>query len=138
MIEQAPDGYNIHHNNRFYHLTEQWLEDMWRHQVKPRRATVDGRTIPADAEKEWNLLYYAFKSGDTPERILDLFQQFTDTRTKNRQDRKNLGLKTVTKDGDEDLRAVQNGAPVRPWNAATKPKQEGFDEFIRRQRANRD
>jgi len=138
MIQRTADGYNIKHNNRFYHLTEQWLDEIWHHQVKHRRANVDGRVIQGDQEKAYNRLRYAFFHDASANEILELFVEFRDGLTKNRQNRANLGLKTVTKDGDEDLRAVAAGAPVRPWNAATRPKPEGFDEFIRGQRANRD
>jgi hypothetical protein len=55
--------------------------------------------------------------------------------TQNRVARQNLGLKVVTRDGDEDLRAVANGAPVRPWNS-NRPHSDEFTTFIRRVREN--
>jgi hypothetical protein len=51
----------------------------------------------------------------------------------NRIARTNLGLKAVTRDGDEDLKAVQEGAPVRPWNAIN-PDGNVVADFAKRRR----
>jgi len=135
MIQSAPDGYYIQHNNRFIHLNEKWLTDMDRHQVKPRRAKVDGRVVLGDNERAFNKLRHAVQTNKPKETILGLFVEFRDGLTQNRVDRSNLGLKAVTKDGDEDLRAVQQGAPVRPWNAVQTNKP--LHDWIREQRADR-
>lgn len=137
MIERSPDGYFIHHNGRSYYLTEQWLDEMWHHQVKHRRAKVDGQLVPGDVEKSYNRLRHAFLTDAPTTRVYELFAEFRDGLTKNRQDRANLGLKALTKDGDEDLRAVSAGAPVRPWNAAKKPQDDKYKDFIRRARETR-
>ena len=136
MIQRTDVGWVVYLNARFYHITPEWLDDMFRHQVKPRKAIVDGRDVLADGEREFNKLRYAVTHDGTAEEVFNLFAAFREALTGNLVARRTHGLKPVTKDGDEDLRAVADGAPVRPWNAAPKPD-ENLHEFIRGQRENR-
>lgn len=130
------DGWVIEHDGSHIHLTVEWLDAMYRHQVKPRQTTVDGQSTPAEGEQAWNRLYYMVSRGlGSPDEIMELFDDFYGTVVGNRQARADLGLKAVTRDGDEDLRAVQNGAPVRPWNAANATSE--LDAWIRETRENR-
>lgn len=135
-VEKAPEGFYVKHDNGYVHLTVAWLEAIHRDQIKPRQAVDDGRRVPADGEREWNILYHAVKSGvNDPDRMAVLFDGFYSEIRRNRINRANLGLKAVTRDGDEDLRAVAAGAPVRAHNA-THVKNE-LHEWIREQRGNR-
>ena len=34
ITRDADGGWMIHFNNRYYHVTESWCDDMWRHQFK--------------------------------------------------------------------------------------------------------
>ena len=120
----------------YVHLTAKWLDEMWRHQIKPRRAQADGRIIPAEGESAFNRLRYLINHGEVTEfDVRLLFEEAYGAIISNRQTRTNLGLKAVTRDGDEDVRAVAEGAPVRPWNAAHRKSE--LHEWIKEQRANR-
>lgn len=111
-------------------LNEAWLDEMWRHQIKPRKVNV-----PA-----FNRLRWVFGHGDV-DQVAEAFTEAYGDILGNREARRNLGLKTVTRDGDEDLIAVQEGAEVRPWNAPVRPsnaeERKELHEWIRRQRDNR-
>lgn len=63
-VEPAPDGWFIHYQNRYYHVNQKWLDDQYRHQVKPYGNN------PA-----FNLLEHAFNNGADADEIS---QRFTD------------------------------------------------------------
>ena len=131
VIDTAPVGWFIHWDdggNRkgYTHLTAEWCDDMNRHQIKPNKVH-----NPA-----FNRLRYMLQYGQgTADEVAEVFAEAYEQIIKTRQDRSNLGLKAVTRNGDEDLKAVQQGEPVRPWNSAN-PKSELHD-WIKEQRANR-
>jgi hypothetical protein len=136
MIEPTEQGWLVAYNNRFYHITEAWCEEMFRHQIKPRKAKEDGRDVLADGEKAFNKLRYAVTHDGSGEDVYRLLVEFREALTGNLKARRAHGLKPVTKDGDEDLRAVTAGEPVRPWNAKPTRSKE-LDDFVRRARETR-
>ena len=71
MIEAMSDGWAIKHNNRFYHVNETWLAEMYRHQVQPYGNN------PA-----YNRLYAAFQTSDDADEILAKFKDFIENRQK--------------------------------------------------------
>ena len=139
-ISVAPEGgWFIAHENGYIHLTAEWLDEMWRHQINPRRARdpESSRVIPAEGEAAFNRLRYLINHGEATEfDVRLLFEEAYGAIIKNRGDRMNLGLKAVTRDGDEDVRAVAAGAPVRLWNSANRKSE--LHEWVKEQRANRD
>ena len=130
-IEPAVDGWFVQWSQAgrqtgYVHLTSEWCDDMHQHQIKPNKVH-----NPA-----FNRLRYMLQHGQgTAEEISGVFSEAYGQIIKTRQDRSNLGLKAVTRDGDDDLKAVQQGESVRPWNSAN-PKSELHD-WIKEQRANR-
>lgn len=133
MVERTENGgYLLDYDGRFYHITPEWCEEMRRHQIKPRKANVDGRDVLADGEKEFNLLHYAVTHDGADEDVYRYLVAFREALTGNYAARRAHGLKPVTKDGDEDLRAVQAGAPVRPWNATKPPQPAELEDFAKR------
>ena len=77
MITEAPDGWFIERNGRYYHLNQKWLDEMHRHQVKPYGNNPD-----------YNRLAYIFANSSDPDEVLQAFEDFYDNR-KARQGRKN-------------------------------------------------
>lgn len=69
MITEAPDGWFIERNGRYYHLNETWLEEMHRHQVKPYGNN------PA-----FNRLRYIFANSTDPDEVARAFVDFYDNR----------------------------------------------------------
>ena len=67
MIEQTSDGWLIEYRSRFYHLNRQWLNDMYRHQVKPY-----------GNNPQFNLLRFAFSKLDK-NAIEETFENFIKT-----------------------------------------------------------
>jgi hypothetical protein len=114
-------GWFIKREARYFHLTSAWCDDMYRHQIKPNKSE-----NPA-----FNRLRHLIETGSTDSQVVaDTFTEAYGQIIGNRLSRKALGLKAVTKDGDEDLKAVQNGAPVRPWNAEHKKSE--LHEWMKR------
>jgi len=70
-IEPATDGWLVERNNRYIHLTEQWLEEMFRHQVKPYGNN------PA-----YNQLVHAFRTSTDPDVIAERLEAFYGNRQK--------------------------------------------------------
>lgn len=70
-VSEAPDGWFIEYSNRYYHVNEQWLAEMYRHQVKPYGNN------PA-----YNRLLAAFKQGADADTIGPLFKDFIENRQK--------------------------------------------------------
>lgn len=68
-IEPASDGWFIDRNGRYYHVNQAWLDDMFRHQVKPYGNN------PA-----FNQLNYAFSQGVSAVEFGRLFEDFIDHR----------------------------------------------------------
>jgi hypothetical protein len=126
-IEQASDGWFIElDNGSAVHLTADWAEDIYDHQIKPNQA-------PNPA---WNRLRYGLQHDTlTRQEVEELFAEGYGLIIETRHDRQVHGLKAVTRHGHEDLVAVQEGADVRPYNAAT-PNTELHD-FMGRRRADR-
>ena len=131
VIDTAPVGWFIHWDdggNRkgYIHLTAEWCDDMHQHQIKPNKVH----------NSAFNRLRYMLQNGQgTADEISGVFSEAYEQIIKTRQDRSNLGLKAVTRHGDEDLIAVQNGEPVRSWNSAN-PK-SALHDWMKEQRANR-
>lgn len=71
-VEPAPDGWFINRDGRYYHVNQQWLDEMYRHQVKPY----------TDNSPQFNRLQYAFTTGTTPGEFGELFVDFIDNRTR--------------------------------------------------------
>jgi len=71
MIERSPEGWHIQFGSRFYNVTEDWLRDMWTHQVKPRGSNPD-----------FNLLWAAWQRDADPDEFLRLFIAFMRSRSK--------------------------------------------------------
>lgn len=69
MIERADDGWFIERNGRYVHLTEQWLEEMRRHQVTTGRKSAQA----------WNQLYYAFHTAKDPDVVYAKWEAFYDS-----------------------------------------------------------
>lgn len=103
-------------------LSGQWVDDMTRDMVRINRGD----------ETAANRLKMALETG-APELVADGFADFYGQVCGNRVARQRVGLKAVTRDGDDDLKAVQEGAPVRPWNAARKNNTD-VQEFVKRRR----
>lgn len=120
-LTRAPDGWFVEFATmqlpvNYMYLTLEKIEDLRMGMVR----------INGGDESNLNLLAFYF---DDEAKVRELFPLAYGGIIGNRQARQNLGLKAVTKDGDEDLKAVQEGAPVRPWNAA---KQESpVEDFIK-------
>ncbi len=129
VIDTAPVGWFIHWDdggNRkgYIHLTAEWCDDMHQHQIKPNKVH-----NPA-----FNRLRYMLQHGQgTADEISGVFADAYGRIIKTRQDRASLGLKAVTRDGDEDLKAVQEGEPVRSHNAVDSNPE--LHEWIKEQRA---
>lgn len=108
-ISPAPDGWFIEFSDalpvNYIHLTLERIEELRVGMVR----------INGGDESNLNLLAYHF---DDEARVRELFPLAYGGIVGNRGARQRLGLKAVTQDGDEDLKAVQEGAEVRPWNAA--------------------
>lgn len=81
-IERAADGWLVERANRYYHVNESWLEDMYRHQVKPY-----------GNNPGYNRLLVAFRRGENADTILSAFRDFMDQRgaAKVRQKRSKAG-----------------------------------------------
>ena len=120
-VEQASDGFYIRHDTGFVHLTSEWAESFHRDQY-----AIHGTQNPALNKLRYHLAHDTL----TKQQVEEWFGEAYGTAIKNRSDRTSLGLKAVTKHGHEDLEAVRNGAPVRPWNAANRVDPE-FDKFIK-------
>ena len=71
IVEPAPDGWFIERDHRYYHLNQAWLDDMFRHQVKPYGNN------PA-----YNRLVHAFQSGADADEIAVRFTDFYDNRSR--------------------------------------------------------
>lgn len=106
----------------FFHLTVQAVEDLVLHQRRPNRAPRD------KLDKVTNNLTRGHTAATVAANFRDAYEEIIQDRI----DRHNLGLKAVTRDGHEDLEAVRQGAPVRPWNAQD-PRPQGFKDFIANQ-----
>lgn len=65
MITEASDGWFIERNGRYYHLNQKWLDEMYRHQVKPYGNNPD-----------YNRLVYIFANSSDPEEVLGAFEDF--------------------------------------------------------------
>lgn len=120
-LTRAPDGWFVEFSTdqlpvNYLHLTLEKIEDLKVGMVR----------INGGDESNLNLLAYHF---DDEAKVRELFPLAYGDIIGNRQARQRLGLKAVTKDGDEDLKAVQEGAPVRPWNAAKQ--QSPVEDFIK-------
>lgn len=120
-LTAAPDGWFVEFSTdafptNYIHLTLEKIEALRVGMVR----------INGGDESNLNLLAYHF---DDEAKVRELFPLAYGGIVGNRQARQNLGLKAVTKDGDEDLKAVQEGAPVRPWNAAKS--QAPVEDFIK-------
>lgn len=72
-VEPAPDGWFIERDGRYYHVNESWLNEMFRHQVKPYGNN------PA-----FNRLLVAFRNGADADEVAERFVDFYDNRTANR------------------------------------------------------
>jgi hypothetical protein len=66
MIEQAPDGWFIAHDGRYYHLNQTWLAEMGRHQVKTGRKN----------EGKYNTLVWTFNTSDNPQAVFAAWKAF--------------------------------------------------------------
>ena len=64
-IEPAPDGWVIEYRNRYYHVNQKWLDEQYRHQVKPYGNN------PA-----FNLLEHGFQNGADADEIGRLFTDY--------------------------------------------------------------
>lgn len=106
----------------YFHVTPEWVEDIRQGLVK----------INSGDETWLNLLAYQLTLPPDPDRIGSLFVEAYGRAAGNRVARQRLGLKAVTRDGDADLVAVQEGAEVRPWNAARQRPPDTVREFTRR------
>lgn len=118
-LTPAPDGWFIEFSTpempvNYIHLTLEKIEDLRQGMVR----------INQGDESNLNLLAYWMNDED---KVRELFPLAYGGIVGNRGARQRLGLKAVTRDGDEDLKAVQEGAEVRPWNAAkSQSPVEGF------------
>ena len=122
-VEKAPNGFFIKHDSGYVHLTADWADAIHRDQF-----AIHGTTQP-----QLNRLRYELRYGNpTQAQVEEWFAAAYGDVVKNRQDRTNLGLKAITRHGHEDLEAVRNGEPVRPWNAADQKSE--LHEWIRGQR----
>ena len=130
-IKPAVDGWFVQWSQvgrqaGYVHLTSEWCNEMYQHQIKPNKVY-----NPA-----FNRLRYMLQHGQgTADEISEVFSEAYEQIIKTRQDRSNLDLKAVTRDGDEDLKAVQQGEPVRSWNSANSKSE--LHDWIKEQRANR-
>lgn len=119
-LTAAPDGWYIEFSDllpvNYIHLTLEKIEDLRVGMVR----------INGGDESNLNLLVYYF---DDEAKVRELFPLAYGGIVGNRTERSRLGLKAITRDGDEDLRAVQQGAPVRPWNAAKE--KSPITEFVK-------
>lgn len=120
-IEAAPDGWFIEFSTlempvNYFHLTLEKIEDLRVGMVR----------INKGDESNLNLLVFHF---DDEAKVRELFPLAYGDIVGNRRSREGLGLKAVTRDGDEDLKAVLEGAPVRSWNAARQPAP--IEDFIK-------
>lgn len=125
-LAPAPDGWFVEFSTlempvNYIHLTLEKVEELRRGMVR----------INGGDESNLNLLAYWMNDED---KVRELFPLAYGEIVGNRQARQRLGLKAVTLDGDEDLKAVQEGAEVRPWNAA-KQKVPVEDFIKERKRA---
>ena len=75
-IEPAPDGWYIEYQSRYYHLNERWLEEMYRHQVKPYGNS-----------PTFNLLKHAFHNGADADTIAARFDDYINNKKANRSER---------------------------------------------------
>ena len=69
MITEAPDGWFIERNNRYYHLNQKWLDEMHRHQVKPY-----------GNNSQFNRLAYVFANSTDADEVFKAFEDFYDNR----------------------------------------------------------
>ena len=65
MITRAADGWFIEHNHRYYHVNQKWLDEMYRHQVKPY-----------GNNPEFNQLQHAFNEDADADEISERFKAF--------------------------------------------------------------
>jgi hypothetical protein len=120
----------------FFHATEEALDELVIHQRRPNRAPEERLNTARGV--------LAAKRGRgkpvlTPADVDEVAQAWRDAYDEvltDNIDRRRLGLKAVTRDGHEDLEAVRNGAPVRPWNARVPEGKDKFDAFVK-ERGNR-
>lgn len=103
----------------YFHLTQESLVELIVHQRRPNKAPQD------KLEAVYSRLAERAPQAVVAQAFKDAYEEVLTDRI----DRHKLGLKAVTRDGHEDLEAVRQGAPVRPWNA-TDPHPDGFKEFI--------
>lgn len=120
-LTATPDGWFIEFSTlempvNYFHLTFEKIEDLRLGMIR----------INQGDESNLNLLAYWMNDED---KVRELFPLAYGGIVGNRGARQRLGLKAVTRDGDEDLKAVQGGAPVRPWNAAKQ--QSPVEDFIK-------
>lgn len=148
-IEPTGDGWFIEFSTpefptNYIHLTREKIEDLRRGMVMPNnRGYMTGRIDESGVEEridaaqmlrespanqKLNLLFHYLD--DPADMVSELFADAYGEIIGNRGARQRLGLKAVTRDGDADLKAVQDGAEVRPWNAS-KPARPPIAEFIR-------
>lgn len=126
-VERAREGFYVQHDTGFVHLTADWADALHRDQF----------AIHGTHNAALNKLRYHLRHGNpTEEQAKEWFTEAYGAVVKNREDRARLGLKAVTRHGHEDLEAVRNGEPVRPWNAANQKSE--LHEWIRGQRENRE
>jgi hypothetical protein len=104
----------------FFHLTQESLADLIVGQRRPNKAPQD----------KLEAVYTRLVEKAPQALVAQAFRAAYEEVLTDRLDRHKLGLKAVTRHGHEDLKAVRQGAPVRPWNAKD-PRTEGFKEFIR-------
>ena len=128
-LQAVADGWMIEWTQEnggggYVHLTAEWCDAMYQHQIQPNNVH-----NPA-----FNRLRYMMaNSQGTTEEISEVFSEAYEQIIQTRQARASLGLKAVTRDGDEDLKAVQEGEPVRSHNAVDSNPE--LHEWIKEQRA---
>ena len=123
LVEPAPDGFYVQRGRDWFHVTADWCDQIHHDQFK----------IHGHQNAALNKLRYHLRNGSpSAAEVAEWLEDVIGEMVKNRQDRKNLGLKAVTRHGHEDLEAVRNGEPVRPWNAAYRKSE--LHEWIKGQR----
>jgi hypothetical protein len=115
----------------FFHLTEEAVDELLRHQRAPNQAPTerlehlrDRLTVSRGAQGR--------NRTTATEEIAAAFTSAYDEVLIDIKDRHRFGMKSVTLDGHLDLEAVRGGAPVRPWNR--RPDTSPLEAFIARQR----
>jgi hypothetical protein len=78
--DETGNGWMIHYNNRFYHVDQVWLDEMYRHQVKPYGNS-----------PTFNNLAHAFANGADFDEIADRFLAFMGNRTTPQKESRSRG-----------------------------------------------